>query len=364
MHNDTSTFADPQLESLLPATASGRRGFLAAASTVGFALAAGPVQAQSVIRTSADGLDAGDIWVPVGSEKMPAYMAAPAKAGKYPVVIVVPEVFGMHEYQKDICRRLAKLGYVGITSDPFFRSGDLSKMTNIGEVVGMANKLADTQMLSDVDDLVAFIEKQPKAHAGKIGITGMCRGGRTVWMAIAHNKKIKAGVSWYGGLNPIPVSMPQTPHDVAGALNGPVWACMAVPTPAFRCLKWPACRKCSRPATRTARPAALCCTPAWAMLSTPTIAQVTARKRPRTAGRKCWPGSRPTASPDAWDPARIAGAPVSALPACDLSNIAHSGPVRSITIFLACSMIAAGMARCLQLNFIGSPVRTGCGICP
>ncbi|HRA62553.1 MAG TPA: dienelactone hydrolase family protein [Burkholderiaceae bacterium] len=222
MHNDTSTFADPQLESLLPATASGRRGFLAAASTVGFALAAGPVQAQSVIRTSADGLDAGDIWVPVGSEKMPAYMAAPAKAGKYPVVIVVPEVFGMHEYQKDICRRLAKLGYVGITSDPFFRSGDLSKMTNIGEVVGMANKLADTQMLSDMDDLVAFIEKQPKAHAGKIGITGMCRGGRTVWMAIAHNKKIKAGVSWYGGLNPIPVSMPQTPHDVAGALNGPV----------------------------------------------------------------------------------------------------------------------------------------------
>ena len=222
MHNDTSTFADPQLESLLPATTSGRRGFLAAASTVGFALAAGPVQAQSVIRTSADGLDAGDIWVPVGSEKMPAYMAAPAKAGKYPVVIVVPEVFGMHEYQKDICRRLAKLGYVGITSDPFFRSGDLSKMTNIGEVVGMANKLADTQMLSDMDDLVAFIEKQPKAHAGKIGITGMCRGGRTVWMAIAHNKKIKAGVSWYGGLNPVPGTMPKTPHDVAGQLHAPV----------------------------------------------------------------------------------------------------------------------------------------------
>ncbi len=121
--HDSTTFGDPHLESLLPATQSNRRGFLAAASTVGFALAAGPVNAQSVIRTSADGLDASDLTVQVGAEKMPAYMAAPAKAGKYPVVIVVPEIFGMHEYQKDICRRLAKLGYVGITLDPFFAPG-------------------------------------------------------------------------------------------------------------------------------------------------------------------------------------------------------------------------------------------------
>ena len=222
MRNESTPFADPHLESLLPAVQSNRRGFIAAASTVGFALAAGPVHAQSVIRTSADGLDAGDMWVPVNGGNMPAYMAAPAKPGKYPVVIVVPEVFGMHEYQKDICRRLAKLGYVGVSLDPFFRSGDLSKMTDIRAVVGEANKLADPIMLADLDALVAFVEQQPKANARKIGITGMCRGGRTVWMYAAHSKKVKAGVAWYGGLNPVPVSMPQTPHDVAANLHAPV----------------------------------------------------------------------------------------------------------------------------------------------
>ena len=220
--HDSTTFADPHLESLLPATQSNRRGFLAGASTAGFALAAGPVNAQSLIRTSADGMDAGDLTVQVGAEKMPAYMAAPAKAGKYPVVVVVPEIFGMHEYQKDICRRLAKLGYVGITLDPFFRLGDLSKISNTGEVVKLASKLADTHMLADLDALVAFVSKQTKANVRKIGITGMCRGGRAVWMFAAHNPTIKAGVSWYGGLNPVPVSMPQTPYDVAAGLHAPV----------------------------------------------------------------------------------------------------------------------------------------------
>ncbi|MEP6969360.1 MAG: dienelactone hydrolase family protein [Betaproteobacteria bacterium] len=218
-----TTFADPHLESLFPAVQSRRRGFMAAATTVvGFALAAGPVNAQSAIHTPAEGLDAGDMWVPVGGDKMPAYMASPAQAGKYPVVIVVPEVFGMHEYQKDICRRLARRGYVGVTFDPYFRLGDLVKMTNIGEVVALSNKLADTQMLSDLDGLVAFIEKQPKVNPAKIGITGMCRGGRSVWMFAAHNKAIKAAVAWYGPLNPTPGTMPQTPHDVAAGLFAPV----------------------------------------------------------------------------------------------------------------------------------------------
>ncbi len=218
MLQDQTTFSDPHLESLLPAVLSGRRGFIAAAtSVVGFALAAGPVNAQSVIRTPADGLEVLDFTVSVtGGQNMPAYMAAPAKAGKYPVVIVIPEIFGMHTYQKDICRRLAKLGYVGVTLDPFFRSGDLSKVTAIGEVVGAANKLADPVMLSDLDGLVAFIETQPKANPRKIGITGMCRGGRTVWMYTAHSPKIKAGVSWYGGLGAIPPAMTKTPVDVAG----------------------------------------------------------------------------------------------------------------------------------------------------
>jgi len=220
--NDRAKFADPHLESLLPEVKFNRRGFLASGISAGFALSAGPVMAQTAIKTPADGLETGDITIPVNGGNMPAYYAAPKKAGKFAVVIVVPEVFGMHEYQKDICRRLAKVGYYGITLDPFFRSGDLSKISDIKEVIAKANSLDDATMLSDLDSLVAYVEKQPKANAKKLGITGMCRGGRTVWMYTAHSKKVKAGVSWYGGLNPMPPAMPLTPMDVTDKLNAPV----------------------------------------------------------------------------------------------------------------------------------------------
>jgi carboxymethylenebutenolidase len=221
--NDRAKFDDPHMESLLPEVKFTRRGFLATgASLAGYTMAAGPVMAQTAIKTSADGLDAGDIKVAVPGGEMPAYYAAPKKPGKYPVVIVVPEVFGMHEYQKDICRRLAKIGYFGITQDPFFRKGDLSKVSDIKEVMAGANSLDDATMLADLDALVAYIEKQPKANAKKLGITGMCRGGRTVWMYVAHSKKVKAGVSWYGGLNPMPPTMPLSPIDVTDKLNAPV----------------------------------------------------------------------------------------------------------------------------------------------
>ena len=216
-------FDDPHLESLLPAVKFSRRSFIASsASMAGFALSAGPVNAQSAISTSTDGIDAADIKVPVSGGQMPGYMAAPSKAGKYPTVLVVPEIFGMHRYQQDICRRLAKLGYVGVTFDPFFRKGDLSKLTDIKEVLAGANSLDDATMLADMDAVVAMVEKNPKVNAKKLGVTGMCRGGRTVWMYTAHNPKIKAGVSWYGGLNPTPPAMPQTPVDIAGKLNAPV----------------------------------------------------------------------------------------------------------------------------------------------
>ncbi len=161
MPRDQETFADPHLNSLLPAVTPSRRGFIAASGSLGFALAAGPVNAQA-IRTPADGLQVMDIQVPVsGGQMMPAYMSAPAKAGKYPVILVIPEVFGMHEYQKDITRRLAKLGYVGVTLDPFFRMGDLSRMTDIGAVVRAANSLQDAQMLSDLDSVVISSGNNP-----------------------------------------------------------------------------------------------------------------------------------------------------------------------------------------------------------
>jgi carboxymethylenebutenolidase len=223
MLDKPSRFDDPQLESLLPDVTVDRRGFLlSGASVAGFALAAGPVCAQSVIRTPADGLDTADVKVAVNGGQMPGYVAAPARSGRYPTVIVVPEIFGMHEYQKDICRRLAKAGMVGITLDPFFRIGDLSKIPEVRDVVAKANTLDDATMLADLDALVGFIDKHPKANPQRIGITGMCRGGRTVWMFAAHSKRVKAGVSWYGGLNPMPPAMPRTPHDVAQSLNAPV----------------------------------------------------------------------------------------------------------------------------------------------
>ena len=223
MLDEKGKFADPHMESLLPEIKFSRRGFLASsASVAGFALAAGPVAAQTAITTDAEGVEGLDIKVPVSGGQMPGYIATPAKAGKFPTVFVVPEVFGMHRYQQDICRRLAKIGYVGVTFDPFFRSGDLSKIADIKEVISKANSLADDVMLADLDAVVAFAEKQKKVNAAKMGITGMCRGGRTVWMAVAHSKKFKAGVSWYGGLNPMPPAMPKTPHDVVANLNAPV----------------------------------------------------------------------------------------------------------------------------------------------
>lgn len=220
--NDLPKFDQEHFDSLYPKVKFSRRGFIASSVATGFALAAGPVAAQTAIKTPDDGLEVGDAQLPVSGGNLPVYFAAPKKAGRYATVIVVPEIFGMHEYQRDICRRLAKAGYYAITLDPFFRSGDLAKMSDIKTVLGHANSLQDATMLADLDALVAWVENQPKANTKKLGITGMCRGGRTVWMYTAHSKKIKAGVSWYGGLNPMPPAMPQTPMDVADKLNAPV----------------------------------------------------------------------------------------------------------------------------------------------
>jgi len=220
--NDRRRFPDPDMESLVTKVPFSRRGFIASSAAMGFALAAGPVCAQTVIQTSTDGLDAADVKIPVSGGAMPAYVAAPKKAGKFPVVIVIPEIWGMHEHIRDVTRRVGKAGYYAITPEPYFRIGDLRNIPDIKEVISKANLLADDQMLSDLDGLVAWVDKQPKANAQKLGITGFCRGGRTVWMYTAHSKRIKAGVAWYGGLSPVPQTMPQTPIDVADQLNAPV----------------------------------------------------------------------------------------------------------------------------------------------
>jgi len=220
--NDKAQFDQQHFDSLYPKVKFSRRSFLASSLATGFAISAGPVMAQQAIHTPATGLDVSDVKIPVAEGQIPVYCASPKKAGKFPVVIVIPEIWGLHEYQKDICRRLAKVGYFAVSLDPYFRLGELWKLPDIKQVLAASNKLTDTQMLADLDAVVAWLEKQKKANAKKIGITGMCRGGRTVWMYTAHSKKIKAAVSWYGSLGPIPPAMPQTPIDVTDQLNAPV----------------------------------------------------------------------------------------------------------------------------------------------
>jgi carboxymethylenebutenolidase len=168
-----------------------------------------------------DGLEGGDIKIPTAGGDMPGYYAAPKKAGKFPVILVVGEVWGAHEHIKDVVRRLAKAGYFAVANEPYWKIGNLAAMTDIKEVVANANKLTDEQAFSDLDATVRWAEKQPKANVKRLGITGFCRGGRMVWMYTAHNKNIDAGVAWYGGLGTAG-AMTTTPMDITDKLNAPV----------------------------------------------------------------------------------------------------------------------------------------------
>jgi carboxymethylenebutenolidase len=217
MDDSSRDLKDDDLNSLVPDVQVNRRGFVAACLAAGFAVTAEPLLAQA-IKTPMDGLDGGDTKI----GDIPAYYAVPKGKGKRPVVLVVGEIWGNHEHIKDVVRRLAKAGYFAVANEPYFRIGELWKMTEIKEVLAGANKLTDEQAFADLDAVVAWAGKNPRANVSKLGITGFCRGGRTVWMYTAHNKKIDAGVSWYGGLNPAPPAQPLTPMDVADKIDRPV----------------------------------------------------------------------------------------------------------------------------------------------
>lgn len=201
-----------------------RRGFVAVASSVaGYTLAAGPVMAQTIVQTDAQGLTAGDIKIPVAGGEMSGYRAKPASGSNFPVVIVCQEVFGIHEYIKDTCRRLAKEGYLAVAPDYYFRQGDPSKAADAPAAVAIANKKPDAELMSDLDATVRWATTTDGGNAQKVGITGFCRGGRTTWMYTAHSPSIKAAVAWYG-----PVAgnanelMPKFPIDVVSDLKAPV----------------------------------------------------------------------------------------------------------------------------------------------
>ncbi|MBW4560123.1 MAG: dienelactone hydrolase family protein [Mojavia pulchra JT2-VF2] len=200
-----------------------RRQFITSATiATGFALAVQPVSAK-VITTDAKGLVAGAVKIPVADGEIPAYRAMPAKGADFPIVLVIQEIFGVHEHLQDICRRFAKLGYVAIAPELFVRQGDVSKLSNIEEIRPIVAKVPDAQVLSDLDATTAWAVKSAKGNANRLGITGFCWGGRITWLYAAHNPQVKAGVAWYGRLvGDVTELTPQHPINIASTLNVPV----------------------------------------------------------------------------------------------------------------------------------------------
>lgn len=188
----------------------------------GFAAAVLPVNAQT-ITTDAEGLTAGEVEVAVSDGKMPAYRAMPAAGRNLAVVLVVQEIFGVHEHIKDVCRRLAKQGYLAIAPDLYARQGDATKYEEVAELIKeVVSKVPDAQVMSDLDATAAWAAMNG-GNADKMAVTGFCWGGRIVWMYAAHNPRLKAGVAWYGGLvRPVSPLSPTHPIDIAPALKVPV----------------------------------------------------------------------------------------------------------------------------------------------
>ena len=213
-----------ELNSLAPAPGPlSRRGFLVTALGAGFALAVQPVMAQTAITTDSEGLTAGEIQVPTPDGNMPAYRAQPAQGSNFPVILVVQEIFGVHEYIKDTCRRLAKLGYQAIAPELYARQGDPRQYSAIPDILAkVVSKVPDSQVMADLDACVAWAKSQG-GDTARLGVTGFCWGGRITWLYAAHNPAVKAGVAWYGRLaSPASEMTPKHPLDLAGKLNGPV----------------------------------------------------------------------------------------------------------------------------------------------
>ncbi|MBS0406362.1 MAG: dienelactone hydrolase family protein [Proteobacteria bacterium] len=203
--------------------APSRRQALGLALGVGYAAATLPSLAQTAIKTSAEGLTAGEVTIDVAGFKMPAYRAQPAGKSGLPVVLVLSEIFGVHEYIADITRRLAHAGYLAIAPELFVRQGDAQGYGEMSKLMSeVISKVPDAQVMGDLDATVAWAG----AHGGntdKLGVTGFCWGGRQVWLYAEHNPKLKAAVAWYGRLVGQPTALaPKNPLDGAAQLKAPV----------------------------------------------------------------------------------------------------------------------------------------------
>lgn len=214
------------VNALVPAAVLSRRGFVAGSLTAGFAASVAPtgeLLAQT-ITTPTEGLRAEAVSIPMpDGQSVPGYLAAPRTFRRTPIVLVVQEIFGVHEHIRDVCRRLARAGYCAIAPELFFRQGDPAKLEAAAEILKtIVPRVTDAQVMSDLDATVAFA----RANGGddsRMAITGFCWGGRITWLYAAHNPDIKAGVAWYGRLTgPTNAANPAHPHDIADRLRGPV----------------------------------------------------------------------------------------------------------------------------------------------
>jgi len=213
-----------ELDSLIGRTALTRREVIVTSLAVGFAAAVSPVRADTVITTGTEGLTAGEVKIPVGGGEIPAYRAMPAKDGRFPVVLVVQEIFGVHEHIRDVCRRFAKEGYLAVAPELYARQGDPSKYTDWKQLYSeIVLKVPDAQVMSDLDAAVAWAGKSGSGDVSRVGVTGFCWGGRVVWLYAAHSATLKAGVAWYGRLTgEMTPLQPKYPLDVAAELKAPV----------------------------------------------------------------------------------------------------------------------------------------------
>ena len=200
-----------------------RRDFLMTALAVGFAAAVRPSAAEAVITTDKEGIIAGPVTLQVPGGIAPAYRAQPTKASGMPLVLVVEEIFGVHEHIKDVCRRLAKAGYFAVAPELFARQGDPTKLTDPQRIVqDIVSKAPDTQVMRDLDATVSWAVKSG-ADPKKVAITGFCWGGRITWLYAAHSQNVKAGAAWYGRLDGARNDLqPTWPLDVASTLKTPV----------------------------------------------------------------------------------------------------------------------------------------------
>ena len=214
---------DKHLKGLLDSMGVGRREFLVGATVVaGFALAAQPVGAETII-TDGQGLKEGPAGFVSAGTTVPAYMARPLAGSKWPIVLVAQEIFGVHEHIKDLCRRLAKQGYLAVAPELYARQGDPKTLPDIQAIIQtIVTKVPDAQVMADLDAATDWAVAEGGDPA-RIAIAGFCWGGRIAWLYAAHGARVKAAVAWYGRLTgPVGETTPRHPHDIVAELRAPV----------------------------------------------------------------------------------------------------------------------------------------------